>query len=233
MDDLDPSDFANLRVDVVTERLGAQEQAKEEKKRGKKQAAPPKESAPIPIPATKSKAQEKKEVEADKDEFRRRQKLLDKILQYREKFDLKKRNNVGIKSSMEELLDEVHYIQQQLGQPEDGADNPACMALIAGMFGLEYIHEQQGFNPLGLKLQGLGQTTQVNIDHFEPLMEEFMIKHGQSLVMSVEWRLCLMVGTTVMTVHSANNGMEWPGKIIAAQQLAEQQIAAAALGEDL
>ena len=221
MDNLDPSDFANLRVDVVEERLGAREQAKEEKKRGnKKQAAPPKESSAPPIPP-KSKAQEKKDAEEEKVEFTRKQKLLDKIMQYREKFNVKKRNNVGIRSSMEELLDEVHYIQQQLGEPDEGADNPACMALIATMFGIEYMHEQQGWNPMGLKLHGLGSTTQINIEHFEPLLEEFMIKHGHSLVMSVEWRLCLMIGTTVMTVHSANNGMDWPGKIIAASQLAE------------
>lgn len=232
MDDLDPSDFANLRVDVVEEKLGAREQAKQEGKKQSKKAAPPKEPASMPIPP-KSKAQEKKEMEEQKEDFKRRQKLLDKIMQYREKFGVKKRNNVGIKSSMEELLDEVHYIQQQLGEPDEGADNPACMALIATMFGMEYMHEQQGWNPMGLKLRGLGQTTQVNIEHFEPLLEEFMIKHGHSLVMSVEWRLCLMIGTTVMTVHSANNGMEWPGKIIAAQQLAEQQMAANALGEDL
>ena len=69
MDELDPSDFTNLRTDVVEERLGAREVAKAEAKqtKGRKAAAPPKESAPLPIPATKSKAQEKKEVEADKD----------------------------------------------------------------------------------------------------------------------------------------------------------------------
>ena len=57
MDDLDPSDFANLRVDVVEEKLGAREQAKQEAKKPKK-AAPPKEPASTPIPP-KSKAQEK------------------------------------------------------------------------------------------------------------------------------------------------------------------------------
>lgn len=236
MDELDPSDFTNLRTDVVEERLGAREVAKAEAKqtKGRKAAAPPKESAPPPMPK-KSEAQEKKEEAAKEKEFKQRQKLLDKILQYREKFKfLKKRNSVGIKSSMNELLDEVHYIQQQLGSPaEGGADNPACMALVTGMFGMEYISEQPGYNPLDLRLRGLGQTTQANIAQFEPILEEFMIKHGASIVLSVEWRLMLLIGTTIATVHSANNGMQWPGKIIAAQQLAEQKMAASALGQGL
>ena len=52
MDELDPSDFTNLRTDVVEERLGAREMAKAEAKqtKGRKAAAPPKESAAPPMP---------------------------------------------------------------------------------------------------------------------------------------------------------------------------------------
>ena len=141
-----------------------------------------------------------------------KQMLLDKILAYRERFkSVKKRNNVSIKSSIEELKDEIHYIQSQLGTP-DREDNPASLALIAAMFGLEQVTERH-YNPLNLDLSGLGQTTKENIDKFEPLLDELMIKYGKQMSLSVEWRLAILLGTTVLTVHSANNGMQWPGKI--------------------
>ena len=71
MDELDPSDFTNLRTDVVEERLGAREVAKAEAKqtKGRKAAAPPRESAPPPMPK-KSEAQEKKEEAAKEKEFK-------------------------------------------------------------------------------------------------------------------------------------------------------------------
>ena len=232
MDSIDPTSIENLRTDVFESRfeeIEAEPQpAKPTKGKGKKAAAAaaaPAEGsssskpAPPPAPskaAEKAKAAEAERVEKEKEkEQQMKQALLDKILAYRERFKhIKKRNNVSIKSSLEELKDEIHYIQSQLGTP-DREDNPASLALIAAMFGLEQVTERH-YNPLNLDLAGLGQTTKDNIDKFEPLLDELMIKYGKQMSLTVEWRLALLLGTTVLTVHSANNGMQWPGKIDAA-----------------
>jgi hypothetical protein len=91
---------------------------------------------------------------------------------------------------------------------------------VAGMTGAEWVTSNK-YNPLNLNLTGLGQTTRENISTFEPLLDEIMIKYGQKLVVSVEMRLALLIGTTVMTVHAANSGMSWQSKIAVASQKAE------------
>ena len=218
MDEIDPTLLENLRSDVIESRFEElPEPTPKPKGKGKAKAAalavepppPPK----VDAKAEKAKAAAAERLEKEKEQEQQlKQALLDKILQYRERFkSIKKRNNVSIKSSVEELKDEIHYIQSQLGVPERD-DNPASLALIAAMFGLEQLTERH-YNPLNLNLGGLGQTTKENIDKFEPLLDELMIKHGKQLALSVEWRLALLLGTTVLTVHSANNGMQWPGKI--------------------
>ena len=219
MDDIDPTSLENLRSDVIESRFEElPEPAPKPKGKGKAKAAAPAVEPPPPPPKVDAKAEKAKAAAAERLEKEKEQEqqikqaLLDKILQYRERFkSIKKRNNVSIKSSVEELKDEIHYIQSQLGVPERD-DNPASLALIAAMFGLEQLTERH-YNPLNLNLGGLGQTTKENIDKFEPLLDELMIKHGKQLALSVEWRLALLLGTTVLTVHSANNGMQWPGKI--------------------
>ena len=122
----------------------------------------------------------------------------------------------------DEVLGEVHYIEMQLGSGDPGGQNPACFALIAGMSGIEALTENY-YNPLELKLNGLGQTTRDNISKFEPLLDEMMIKHGHNMVMSVEWRLALVIGTTVLTVHAANSGMQFPGNIQAASSISAKE----------
>ena len=223
MENIDPTSIENLRTDVFESRFEEidAEPAPKPKGKGKKAAAAAEgtsKPAPPPPPAPskaaeKAKAAEAERLEKEKEkEQQMKQMLLDKILAYRERFkSVKKRNNVSIKSSIEELKDEIHYIQSQLGTP-DREDNPASLALIAAMFGLEQVTERH-YNPLNLDLSGLGQTTKENIDKFEPLLDELMIKYGKQMSLSVEWRLAILLGTTVLTVHSANNGMQWPGKI--------------------
>lgn len=221
MNDIDPTSIENLRTDVFESRFEeVTEPAPKPRGRPKKEKA---EAPPPPAAASSSsgpsKAQQAKaaaeaeRLEKEKEvEQQMKQAMLDKILAYRDRFKhVKKRNNVSIKSTIEELKDEIHYIQSQLGTP-DRDDNPASLALIAAMFGLEQVTERH-YNPLNLNLEGLGQTTKDNIDKFEPLLDELMIKYGRQMTLSVEWRFALLVGTTVLTVHSANNGMQWPGKI--------------------
>ena len=130
--------------------------------------------------------------------------LLDKLGAYRERFPhLKKRNNVNVKSSAEDILDELHYCEVQLGSRQDGS--MGCMVLHGAMVAVETIHRDV-WNPLGLNLTGLGQVTKANMSEFQPIVDELMIKYGAGLYMSAEMRLALAVGALVMTVHGANSG---------------------------
>lgn len=128
---------------------------------------------------------------------------LDKIAAYRERFpNLKKRNNLSAKSSDEEIMDELHYIELQLGSG-GGMHNIGSTVLYGAMLGLEKITNDY-WNPLGLNLNGLGTVAQQNMDQFQPILDELMIKHSAGTYTSPEWRLALAIGATVMTVNAAN-----------------------------
>lgn len=133
--------------------------------------------------------------------------LLDKISAYRERFPhLKKRNNVSAKSSVDEILDELHYCELQLGS-QGGSQNLGATVLYGTMLGLEKLTNEY-WNPLGLNLNGLGTVAQQNIDQFQPIIDELMIKHNAGVYTSPEWRLALAIGATVMTVNAANQNPE-------------------------
>ena len=158
--------------------------------RGKK-AQPPEAPSPAPMPPQK----------AD------RSVLLDKIAAYRERFPhLKKRNTISPKSSLEEIEDELHYIELQLGS-QGGAQNVAATVLYGTMLCIERVTFDY-WNPLGLNLNGLGTVTQQNMDQFQPILDELMIKHNAGTYTSPEWRLALAIGATVMTVNAANQNPE-------------------------
>ena len=130
--------------------------------------------------------------------------LLDRLGAYRERFpNLKKRNNVTAKSGVEDILDELHYCEVQLGSKQDGS--MGCTLLHGTMVAVESFHRDV-WNPMGLRLTGLGQITKDNMSEFEPIVDELMIKYGAGMYMSVEMRLALAIGATVLTVHGANSG---------------------------
>ena len=133
--------------------------------------------------------------------------LLDKITAYRERFPhLKKRNNVSVKSTIEEILDELHYCEMQLGSQGTG-QNFGATILYGSMLGLEKITNDY-WNPLGLNLNGLGTVTQQNMVEFQPIIDELMIKYDAGMYTSPEWRLALAIGATVITVNAANQNPE-------------------------
>lgn len=130
--------------------------------------------------------------------------LLDKLSAYKERFPhLKKRNNVSAKSSIDDILDELHFVEMQLGSRQDGSFG--AMLLHGSMVAVESIHRDV-WNPLGLNLTGLAQITKDNMSEFQPIVDELMIKYGVGMYMSVETRLVLSLGAMVMTVHAANSG---------------------------
>jgi hypothetical protein len=129
--------------------------------------------------------------------------LLDKISAYRERFpNLKKRNTISAKSSIEEIIDELHYCELQLGS-QGGQQNIGATVLVVTMTGLEKITREY-WNPLGLDLNGLATVSAQNMNEFQPILDELMIKHNAGVYTSPEWRLALAIGATVLTVNAAN-----------------------------
>lgn len=195
--ELDP-DVIQAKIDAksgkITNELEQQKEARlaEREKRlagGKATAPPPKAPShappPAPPPPTKDRSM-----------------LLDKLTAYRERFpELKKRNNVNAKSTVEEIEDELHYIELQLGSHRSG-NSIGATALYASMVALERATER--WNPLGLNLTGLSTVTQQNMDQFQPIIDELMIKYSAGMYTSPEWRLAITIGATVMTVNAAN-----------------------------
>ena len=129
--------------------------------------------------------------------------LLDKLGHYRERFpELKSRNKLSGKSSVDEIEDELHYCEQQLGAQ---SGNMQGNIFLAAMAGVEYVTAQH-FNPLGLNLTGLTQVSRDNLAEVQPILDELMIKYGASMYMSPEMRLASTVGIMMYTVHAANSG---------------------------
>jgi len=199
--DEDPLGLAELDPEIIQEKVAESktkikppsdlERAKEERLAQKESRlnGPPKLPTQAPPPDTHEEVSS----------------LLDRIAAYRERFPgLKSRNKCGPKSSLDELDDEVHFIELQLGSSKAGG-NVGAMLLHASMSGLEVL-TRDVYNPLGLNLQGLGNITKQNMAEFEPLVDELMIKYGAGMYMPPEYRLLLSVGAMVVTVHSANSG---------------------------
>ena len=133
--------------------------------------------------------------------------LLDKVTAYRERFPfLKKRNNLSGKSTIEEIEDELHYCELQLGS-QGGPQNLGATVLFGTMLGIEKLTHDY-WNPLGLNLTGLGTVTQQNMSEFQPILDELMIKYNAGVYASPEWRLALAIGATVITVNAANQNPE-------------------------
>lgn len=130
-------------------------------------------------------------------------KLLDKLSAYKERFPHLKTRNKTIKTA-EDILDELHYIEVQLGSQVKQSGGFGTTLLYGSMCGLEY--STGLWNPLNLNLAGLGEVTKQNMDDFVPIVDELMIKYGGAAYMPPEYRLVFAVGAMVFTVHTANSG---------------------------
>ena len=128
--------------------------------------------------------------------------LLDKINAYKERFThLKSRNKLSGKSGLDEIRDELHFIEQQLGQREG---NMSVQLYLLAMSGLE--EGTKYYNPLSLNLTGLGSVARDNVASVEPLLDELFIKYATNMYVGPEMRLAMATATLVYTVHSANSG---------------------------
>ena len=131
--------------------------------------------------------------------------LLDKIAAYKERFThLKSRNSkLSAKSSIEEIEDELHYLELQLGSSKDGS--LAQMMFVSSMSGIETVTRDY-YNPLGLNLTGLGAVAKDNMSEVSDILDELMIKYSAGFYMQPEYRLALAMAGMIVTVHSANSG---------------------------
>jgi hypothetical protein len=128
--------------------------------------------------------------------------LLDKIQAYRERFPhLKSRNKVSARSAIDEIQDELHYMEQQLGQKDGHMGN---QIFLLAMTGIE--HSTRHYNPLNLNLTGLAKVANENQDQFAPILDELFIKYATNMYVGPEMRLVMATATLVYTVHSANSG---------------------------
>jgi hypothetical protein len=199
----DPLALSGLETKVIEEKLAAKNakgKHPSELDLMKEQRLKAKEDRLNTFPSKPPTAPEKPSAKPVEDP----QKLLDKIGAYRERFpNLKTRNpKLSAKSSVDEMQDELHFLEMQLGTSKD--TSLGNMLFIGTMVGIETI--TQRYNPLNLHLEGLGKVAKDNIEQFTPLVDELMIKHSANIYVSPEARLMLSVASLVMTVHSANSG---------------------------
>ena len=128
-----------------------------------------------------------------------RTKMLDKLMAYKERFPALKSRNKTLKTT-EEIADELHYVELQLGSATD--HSYAGKLFVLAMGGIEQLNNM--YNPLNLNLHGLSGAAQQNLPELQPLLDELAIKYGGTMYMPVEYRLCLAVGSLVYTVHVCN-----------------------------
>lgn len=129
--------------------------------------------------------------------------LLDKVQAYRERFPhLKSRNKVSARSSFDEIQDELHYMEQQLGQKEGHMGHHLFILALSGVEEVTTKH----YNPLGLNLMGLSKVAQDNHEQFTPILDELFIKYATNMYVGPEMRLAMATVTLMYTVHQANSG---------------------------
>ena len=129
--------------------------------------------------------------------------MLDKIEMYRQRFGhLKSRNKLSGKSTAEEIEDELHYLEQQLGQKDGHMGQHVFLLAMSGLEELTTKH----YNPLGLNLAGLSQVARENQDQFGPILDELVIKYATNMYVGPEMRLAMATATLIYTVHAANSG---------------------------
>lgn len=148
--------------------------------------APAPQAAPAPTPDVEDKSL-----------------LLDKIQAYRDRFpNLKSRNKLTGRSALEEIQDELHYCEQQLGQREGHMGTKLYMLALNGIEEVTTKH----YNPLGLNLAGLSKVASENEDQFASIIDELFIKYATNMYIGPEMRLLAVTATLCYTVHSANSG---------------------------
>eukprot|EP00741_Cyanophora_paradoxa_P012733 tig00020616_g12298.t1 len=145
----------------------------------------------------------KKEQSVDVDE---KKQVLRQIAQYRRSFggELTSTKKLSLATPLDELKEEYEEIQRELSTR--GSLEAARLFLIAGMHSLEHLNK--AYDPIGLKLDGLGQATLSSMDQVQPILEELVIKYSRYVTLGPEARLGMALVQTVLAVHAANANPE-------------------------
>ena len=149
------------------------------------------------------------ETTKEEDTAEERASLVRKIHAYNKKFSEKlKGMNItqakGQKATIEELRQQLSDIEHELGK--SGGIELAVSGYVGAMTILEQTHYT--WNPMNLKLAGLGQVTQANAEKLMDLLEEFAIKHENWFSQSIEVRILAFTASLIATVHRANTEAE-------------------------
>lgn len=157
---------------------------------------------------------DKKEDERDADEKRG---LLRQIAQYRKSFTVASNKKLSLTNTLEEIREEYEEIQRELSNK--GSLEAARMFLIAGMHALEHLNA--AYDPIGLRLDGLGQATVATMPTLQPILEELIIKYSSYATLGPEARLSLALAQTVLTVHAANQNPDLMRETVSAASAAQ------------
>eukprot|EP00741_Cyanophora_paradoxa_P016770 tig00020941_g16195.t1 len=143
------------------------------------------------------------EAQVDVDE---KKQVLRQIAQYRRSFggELTSTKKLSLATPLDELKEEYEEIQRELSTR--GSLEAARLFLIAGMHSLEHLNK--AYDPIGLKLDGLGQATLSSMDQVQPILEELVIKYSRYVTLGPEARLGMALVQTVLAVHAANANPE-------------------------
>eukprot|EP00741_Cyanophora_paradoxa_P022614 tig00000248_g21839.t1 len=115
-----------------------------------------------------------------------------------------KKQKLSLATPLDELKEEYEEIQRELSTR--GSLEAARLFLIAGMHSLEHLNK--AYDPIGLKLDGLGQATLSSMDQVQPILEELVIKYSRYVTLGPEARLGMALVQTVLAVHAANANPE-------------------------
>lgn len=163
---------------------------------------------------SKSDKSDKKEDERNAEE---KKGLLRQIAQYRKSFSVASNKKLSLSSTLEEIQEEYEEIQRELSNK--GSLEAARMFLIAGMHALEHLNA--AYDPIGLRLDGLGQATVASMPTLQPILEELIIKYASVATLGPEARLSLALAQTVLTVHAANKNPELMQETVSAASAAQ------------
>ena len=201
-----------------------------EKKRKEQEKQRPKQQQqrkPQKLTAAQMKAaQDVTDKMSEMAEMRERASLVRKIRKYVEKFpdriDTKVPRTISVKAKLSDLIQLKQDIEADLGM--SGGTEMAIAGYSSALKGLEVANVQLGWFRF-LDLRNLSEGVDGTREQWQPLIEEFVIKHEEWFSMRVEYRIIAFTAQLVMKVHQANmvGRMMYNGKQVPAQVTEEYQ----------
>jgi len=93
----------------------------------------------------------------------------------------------------------AEYQRITYGMEIDQGTRFAKKMLVTAVSGLEFLNTS--FNPLDIDLEGFGDNTMENIDDYEAVLEDLVVKYRTSAKLAPELKLILMLGGSAAQFH--------------------------------